>query len=73
MNGFSGLQPIESFLYAMYDVDMTNLAVGFFVVFTQDVSFQKYSTQEELMPYKLSRLYISCREQAKTFFYDYLI
>jgi hypothetical protein len=57
----------------MYDVDMTNLAVGFFVVFTQDVSFRKYSTQEELMPYKLSRLYLSCREQAKTFFYDYLI
>jgi hypothetical protein len=34
VNGFSGQQPIESFIYAMYDVDMTTIAVGFFMVFT---------------------------------------
>lgn len=37
-NGFSGQQPIESYVYAMYNVTMTTLAVGFFMLLTQDVS-----------------------------------
>ena len=64
VNGYSGLQPIESFLYAMFDVNMTQIAMLFFVVFTQVSSFRKYGTEpkEKLMPYKLSRFYLSIRE-----------
>ncbi len=43
VNGFSGQQPIEGALYALFDVNMTQFAIGFFVVFTQVSSFWKYS------------------------------
>ncbi len=64
VNGFSGQQPIEGSLYALFDVNMTQFAIGFFVVFTQVSSFRKYGEegQESKMPYKMSRLYLSIRD-----------
>lgn len=52
----------------MYDVDMTNLANGFFVIFTSDISYSQFSNDDSKLPFKLSRFYLACREQAKLFF-----
>ena len=40
-NGNSGQQPIEAFIYAMYDTDMTHFAVSAYVIFNYDVSNAK--------------------------------
>lgn len=47
VNGFSGQQPIEGSLYALFDVNMTQFAIGFFVVLTQVSSYRKYSEEAQ--------------------------
>lgn len=47
VNGFSGQQPIEGSLYALFDVNMTQFAIGFFVVLTQVSSFRKYGEEAQ--------------------------
>ena len=71
-SGFSGQNPIDDFPNAMYDVNMTTFALGFFVVFTSDIAIDKYSHSEALMPYSLSLLYASSRRQQKRIFKSYV-
>lgn len=47
VNGFSGQQPIEGSLYALFDVNMTQFAIGFFVVLTQVSSYRKYGDEAQ--------------------------
>ncbi len=66
--GFSGQNPVDDFPNAMYDVNMTTIALGFFVVYTSDIAIDKYGRSEALMPFKLSLLYASSRRQQKRIF-----
>lgn len=59
-NGFSGQQPIEAFVFAMYNVNMTNFALSFFTLFDHDLSFRKYGSGREAeagMSFKVSEAY----------------
>ncbi len=71
-SGFSGHNPVDDFPNAMYNVNMTTFALGFFVVFTSDVANDKYSHSEDLMPFNLSLLYASSRRQQKRIFNSYV-
>ena len=74
-NGLSGQQPLETFIYAMYNVNMVNFAVGFYVVFEVDVSVRKYGyslAAEDKMPFKMSQMYKASFKIAKTFLRTYL-
>lgn len=73
-NGFSGQQPIETFIYAMINVNMTNFAVAFYVVFEIDVSFRKYGyslAAEKKLPYTMSQMYLSSFKEASEFLRTY--
>jgi len=67
-SGFSGQNPVDDFPNAMYDVNMTTIALGFFVVYTSDIAIDKYGRSEALIPFKLSLLYASSRRQQKRIF-----
>ena len=55
----------------MIDVNMTTIAVGFFVIFTQDINYDRSTNQEATMPYRMSRLYLSGRLNGRLFFPGY--
>ena len=63
-NGYSGIQPCDNLLIALYNVLATNWYVLFWSIYDQDVSFSKYGTEdkEKNMPYKLYDFYAYCRE-----------
>jgi len=44
--GFSGQNPADSLPTATYDVNMTTIAAGFFVVWTSDINIAKYNHDE---------------------------
>ena len=69
-NGYSGFQPMPTFIHMMYDVNLTTIACGFFAVFAHDVSFAR-SRDETGLPIKMSKMFFICREKAKTFYRDY--
>jgi magnesium-transporting ATPase (P-type) len=53
---------------------MTVFAQAFYVAFAQDVSFRKYGQSNEdeaKMPYKLSEMYVSSKNQISRFFSDF--
>lgn len=59
-NGFSGQQPVDSFIFAMFNVNMSTIALATYSVFDRDVSFTKYGHSDEAeakMPFTLSELY----------------
>jgi magnesium-transporting ATPase (P-type) len=70
-NGYSGFLPMLTFVLMMYDVNMSTLACGFLAIFAHDVSFARYSRDESKMPVKMSKLFLLCREKAKTLYRDY--
>ena len=63
-NGFSGIQPVDNLLIALYNVLMTNWYVLAWSIYDQDVSFRKYGTEEseKNLPYNLSDFYAYCRD-----------
>ena len=74
-NGISGHQAIETFIYAMINVNLTNFAVTFYAVFEIDVSFRKYGYSleaEENLPAPMSKLYRSSFREAKQFLRTYI-
>ena len=74
-NGFSGVQPIPDLLYALYAINMTLFAQVGYAAFCQDVSFRKYGQsyeEEDKLPYRLSKMYVSSKKQIERFFSDYV-
>ena len=71
-NGYSAVHPVDHTLYAFYNVSMTTLGTGFYILWTSDVPYRKYSGREHLLPFQMSRLYLSCKLRAKNFIPDYL-
>ena len=76
VNGFSGQQPIESFIYAMINVNMTPLVIFFYIIFEVELNRRKYAISdaaEKLMPYTMSDLYQSTRQHVRKFYLTHLI
>lgn len=74
-NGFSGLQSIPDLLYATVNVNMSLMALAFFVPFNQDVSFDKYGRgiqAESKMPFAMPEMFKSRMTQANKFVSDYV-
>ena len=69
-NGMSGHMPVETLTYASSKVALTTFAVSCYVVFEQDVSFNKYGTSlkaESKLPFHMSQLFASSFASSKRF------
>ena len=71
-NGFSGHHTVDSLLWGMYSVVMTNFALGFYIVHEAEIPFTA-SFDEEKLPYKLSGFYKMCRTEMKRFYTRYTL
>lgn len=69
---WSGITFFDNLYYGLYDVDMTNFAIGFYCLFEQDISF-RFTNQEEKLNFKLSHYYGFCRDEWLRKFIPYYI
>ena len=60
-NGFSGEIVFTNWFFSLYDVSFTTIAILFYAIFEQDVSF-KYTNQEHKLGFKLADFYRHCKE-----------
>lgn len=74
-NGYSGQQPVEGLLLALYNVTMTVWFMFGMSYLDQDVSRRKYDHDESAMPYKMSECYIYSRnyQSRKRFYWTIVI
>jgi len=74
-NGYSGQQPVEGLLLALYNVTMTVWFMFGMSYLDQDVSRRKYDHDESKLPYKMSECYIYGRnyQSRKRFYWTIVI
>ena len=70
--GFSALEMFTGLLGQMYDVNSTNVAIFFYTLFDQDISFT-YTNREDKLPFKLSHYYNYCRVSVVNRLFKYYI
>ena len=59
-------------IYAFINVNMTPFVILFYIVFEVEINNRKYSTAEDLMPYKLAEMYHMTRRFVRRFYATYL-
>ena len=55
-------------IFALINVNMTPLVIFIYIIFEVDLNNRKYSTNEDLMPYKIADLYYMTREHVCKFY-----
>ena len=55
-NGFSGHHTIDDLLWATYNICLTNIALGSYIVLENGIFFT-YSTDENLLPFRMADYY----------------